>query len=204
MSDTPADPPSNSAVNPEVVRSLSIGAAVTVVMMVVLKAMGRVWWCQCGRLDPWSSDIWSLHNSQHLADPYLFSHVLHGVLFYGALRLVLGADRLVIRSTIAMILEAAWEIAENTPMVINRYREATISLDYFGDSVINSAGDLWACALGFWITRKLPWWGSVALFVAFEVLLLVWIRDSLIVNIIMLVAPIDGIREWQMAGAPTG
>ena len=183
-------------------RSALIGAAVTAVMIGVLAAMGRVWWCTCGEVYLWSGEIWSQHNSQHLADPYVFTHMLHGLVFYGALRLAMGPARPVLMFAIAMVAEAAWEIAENTPMVINRYRESTISLDYFGDSIVNSTGDLWAMALGFWFTRAVDWKISVGVFIAVEVALLLTIRDSLLVNVIMLISPVDAIRDWQMAGAP--
>ncbi len=183
-------------------QSVAAGAIVTAVMTAVLFGMGRVWWCSCGQLNPWSSDIWSLHNSQHVADPYVFTHMLHGVIFFFALRLALGADKLLIHFAAALSLEAAWEIAENTPMVINRYRESTVSLDYFGDSIINSIGDLWAMALGFWFARWAGWKISLGVFILFEVALLLTIRDSLLVNVIMLISPIDAIREWQMGGAP--
>lgn len=186
----------------DLLRVAGIGAGVTAVMIGVLAAMGRVWWCKCGQLTPWSGEIWSEHNSQHLIDPYVFTHMLHGVVFYGVLRLILGADRPTLMFALAMLVEAAWEIAENTPMVINRYRESTISLDYFGDSIVNSTGDLWAMALGFAFTRVVDWKVSVGVFVAVEVALLLTIRDSLIVNVIMLVWPLDAIKEWQMAGAP--
>lgn len=185
-----------------VLQSVGIGAAITAVMIAVLAAMGRVWWCTCGELTPWSGEIWSQHNSQHLADPYVFTHMLHGVVFYGALRLVMGADRPTAMFVIAGLVEAAWEIAENTPMVIDRYRESTISLDYYGDSIINSAGDLWAMWLGFAFTRLVDWRVSVGAFIAVEVILLLTIRDSLLVNVIMLITPIDAIKEWQLAGAP--
>lgn len=183
-------------------RSLALGAGVTAVMVVVLRLMGRSWWCRCGQLAPWSGQIWSEHNSQHLVDPYVFTHMLHGVVFFAVLRLVLGADRLFPKFAVALVIEAAWEIAENTPMVIDRYRESTVSLGYQGDSIVNSMGDLWACALGFWFATRVSWKVSLATFVAVELALLLAIRDSLVVNVIMLVWPIEAIKQWQLAGAP--
>lgn len=173
--------------------------AIVVVMMTVLSAMGRVWWCEAGDLVPWSWDIWSRHTSQHLIDPYTFTHILHGVGFYGLLYLV--ARRWVPvrgRFLIAIGIEAIWEIAENSTFVIERYREVTISLDYFGDSVLNSLSDVTACGSGFILASLLPAWGSWVFFFGVEALLILWIRDSLIINIIMLLFPIEAIKQWQM------
>lgn len=170
---------------------------ITVVMVTVLWLMGRRMWCKCGGISPWSWDIYSQHNSQHLVDPYFFTHVLHGFLFFAALwpiRFRLTADA---RLLIACLVEACWEVVENTPWVINRYRETTISLDYFGDSIANSVFDLLACLLGYWIASRLKWYSSLAVFVVVEVALLATIRDSLLLNIIMLVWPSDAILQWQ-------
>ncbi len=168
-----------------------------------LTSMGRRLWCKCGSLSPWSWDIWTEHNSQHLLDPYLFSHVLHGVVFFGLLALVAKSRSLADRLVIAGLLEAAWEVLENTPMVVNKYREATISLDYFGDSVANSMVDIVACMAGFLVAASIPAWASVGGFVAVELALAMWIRDSLILNVIMLIYPLESIKTWQMGGMPT-
>lgn len=173
-------------------------AAICVAMLIVLSAMGRIWWCEAGDWAPWSWDIWSRHTSQHLIDPYTFTHILHGILFYGVLHLALGRWVSVKnRFLITLALEAAWEIGENTSYVIERYREVTISLDYFGDSVLNSLADVLACASGYGLAAILPVWGSFAFFFLMEVVLVLWIRDSLLINIVMLVFPIDAIRQWQ-------
>ncbi|MEZ5397900.1 MAG: DUF2585 family protein [Bryobacterales bacterium] len=177
-----------------------LAAAATVASAVALTAMGRSLWCACGSLAPWAGDVWSRHNSQHLLDPYSFSHVLHGLLFYAAARALVGDRRLDLRFALAVAAEAAWEIAENTNAVIERYREATISLDYYGDSVANSVADIGCCALGFFVARRLPWWGSALLFVATEAVLALWIRDGLVLNVIMLLAPNEAIRAWQAGG----
>lgn len=172
----------------------------------VLFAMGRVAWCACGSPVPWSWEIWSQHNSQHLLDPYAFTHVLHGVVFAGALFLVLGGPRRdgsPLGIALAALLEAAWEVLENTPMVIDRYRENTASLDYFGDSVANSVADVGWCALGYVIARRVGWKASLAGFLAVEAVLLLAIRDSLLLNVLMLLWPLDAVRAWQLAGAPT-
>lgn len=172
--------------------------------VVVLAAMltlwfeGRVWWCQAGDKSLWVWDIWSTHNSQHLIDPYSFTHVLHGILEFWLLGLIFRKVPLVWRLLIAVMIEGAWEIAENSSYVINRYREVTISLDYFGDSVINSISDILCCATGFLIGYKLRFWRSLILFLATEAVLIFWIRDSLLINIIMLLYPIDAIKAWQM------
>jgi hypothetical protein len=160
--------------------------------------MGRSWWCSCGQPDLGAWHIWSRHTSQHVIDPYTFTHVLHGVMFYGLARLILKRSPVGLRFVVAIVGEAAWEIAENTNAVIERYREATISLDYFGDSVINSMADVFACGAGFALAAILPAWISVAGFAATEVILLICIRDSLTLNILMLSYPIEAIKEWQM------
>ncbi|TWT92370.1 DUF2585 family protein [Stieleria varia] len=179
-------------------RSLAIRVtAITAVMAVILHQMGRTIWCACGQWTPWSWDIWTSHNSQHLIDPYFFSHVLHGVIFAGLLYTMRGWLSYGSRLLAAVILEAGWEILENSPMIINRYREATISLDYFGDSVANSVFDVLACLLGFLIASRLRWYWSVAFFVIVELVLLATIRDCLTLNVVMLISPIEAIKQWQ-------
>jgi hypothetical protein len=163
-----------------------------------LHFMGRIWWCSCGRLNPTSWDIWSLHNSQHLVDPYTFSHVLHGVIFFWSLLLI--PDRIVghRRFLVAITIEACWELLENSPIIIDRYRDTTASLDYYGDSILNSFFDIIACGLGYWFARSFRWTWSVAAFATIEIVMLITIRDSLGLNVLMLLTPIDAIREWQM------
>lgn len=159
---------------------------------------GRVWWCQVGDYSPWSWDVWSPHNSQHLIDPYSFTHILHGILFFWITSLIFGKMPLAWRLLIALSVESAWEVIENTDAIIQRYREATISLNYFGDSIINSLGDILSFAVGFWLAYKLRFLLSLVFFVLMEIILLVWIRDSLVLNIIMLIYPIEAIKKWQM------
>ena len=158
---------------------------------------GRLWRCACGRPLLWVSDAWGSDTSQHFSDPYTFTHVLHGVIFCGILAWALPRLSWRWRFYLAVAAEALWEIIENTEFVIRRYREATAALGYTGDTVINSLGDIVACAIGFLIARKLGFLRSVIFFVATEVLLLVWIKDSLLLNILMLIYPLDAIREWQ-------
>lgn len=173
--------------------------AIIVVAVVVLNWQGRVMWCTQGDYTPWAWNIWSSHNSQHILDPYTFTHILHGVLEFWLIGLVFWKMPMAWRLVLAVFIESTWEVAENSSYIINRYREETISLDYFGDSIINSLADIVACASGFLIAYKLRFWKSLAFFVATEVILLLTIRDSLIVNIIMLLFPIQAIKDWQMS-----
>ena len=180
--------------------TLGLTLVLLLVMSGVLSSMGRVLWCACGTYWPWSSDIWSTHNSQHVLDPYTFSHILHGVLFYGLFRLILGEGRIAARWLGALTLEISWEVLENSSFIINKYRESTISLDYFGDSVINSVADVVSCMAGYGIAAVVPAAVSVLGFVTTELLLAWFIRDNLILNIIMLVYPLDAIKQWQLGG----
>ncbi len=175
---------------------------IAIVMIYVATAFqlhgeGRHWWCSCGWLLLWTGDAWSADTSQRLFDPYSFTHVLHGVIFCGLLALTIPRLSTVWRLVVAVSGEAVWEMIENSDFVIQRYREATAALGYQGDTVINSLGDILACGLGFILARHLGLRRSLALFVLVEALLLVWIRDSLILNIVMLIYPVDSIKAWQ-------
>ena len=172
---------------------------VVVVATLALWLEGRVWWCQAGDYSPWAWDIWSKHNSQHLVDPYSFTHILHGILEFWLIGLIFKKVPLAYRLLIAVMIEGSWEIAENSSYVINRYRETTISLDYFGDSIINSISDMLCCAGGFVIAYKLRFWRSLILFLVTEAILIFWIHDSLLINIIMLIYPIEAFKAWQMS-----
>lgn len=175
-----------------------IAIAVTIIAAAItLDFQGRVWWCEAGDLVPWSWEVWSRHNSQHLIDPYSFTHMLHGILEFWLIGLVFRRMPLAWRFFLALFVESSWEVIENTQYVINRYREATISLDYFGDSIANSLADIVFCGLGFLIALRLRFWRSLALFIATEAVLLFWIRDCLVLNIIMLLYPIEAIKHWQ-------
>lgn len=165
----------------------------------ILLAMGRVPWCECGHIDLWGT-MGTSEGSQQLLDWYTPSHLLHGVLFYAGLWLVARRLDVSLRLVLATLIEAAWEIAENTNAVIERYREVTISLDYYGDSVLNSLSDISAMLIGFWLAHRLPVWASVAVVIGFELLTMAIIRDGLGLNIVMLLWPLDAIRDWQAGG----
>jgi hypothetical protein len=173
-------------------------AFIIVAAAVLLYFEGRLWWCPAGDWWPWSWNIWSQHNSQHLIDPYSFTHILHGILEFWILGLLFPRLKLAWRLALAVFIESAWEVTENSSYVIQRYREETISLDYFGDSIINSLSDIVCCATGFVIGYKLRFWRSLALFLATEAVLIIWIHDSLLINILMLIYPIEAIKHWQM------
>lgn len=142
--------------------------------------------------------MWSTHNSQHLVDWYSFSHVQHGLVFYGLLHLVARKRSLGWRLVVSTAIEAFWEVLENSPIIIDRYREVTASLDYYGDSILNSVSDIGCCVFGFWLATRLSARASVVLFVVIEVVMVLWIRDSLLLNVLMLTWPIEAIRRWQL------
>ena len=161
-----------------------------------LNSMGRIWMAESGVVYFWVADAWSDQNSQHLSDPYSFSHLLHGVLFFGLLYGLRNRFSFSWRLNIALFIEALWELLENSSLVINRYRDAG-ALGYSGDTVLNSMGDLLACALGFLLASVLGLKKSIVLFIAVEMIMLYSIRDSLILNCIMLIHPIEAIKQWQ-------
>ena len=170
---------------------------VLMVMVVLLRAQGRLLLCACGQFEIWTSDTCSSNNSQQLFDPYSFTHVLHGFLFFYLVMLVFRRLSRGWQVVLTLALEAAWEVFENSSFVIDRYRTATAALGYQGDTVVNSIGDL-ACALiGFLIARQVGVRNSLILFVLFELILVLWIHDSLLLQILMLVWPIEAIKAWQ-------
>lgn len=172
-------------------------AAVLVLTAVQLHYQGRLWFCSCGTFLFWSGDAWGSETSQHLFDPYTFTHILHGLGFYGLLALVAAKLRTVWIFWLTVLLESLWEVIENTNVVIQRYREATAALGYNGDSVINSLGDIIACGVGFWIARQLGFKRSVVVFALVEIALLLTIRDSLLLNVVMLIYPSETLKGWQ-------
>jgi hypothetical protein len=169
-----------------------------VVTAFALRIEGRLWVCACGTIKPWVGDTCSSDNSQHFLDPYAFTHVLHGVALYWIIAWLWPRMRSEWQILFAIALEAAWEIFENTNFVIERYRTATAALGYTGDAVVNSLGDIVCCLAGFLIAQRLGFRRSLIAFIVLELLLLLWIKDSLLLEILMLVSPIEAIKTWQM------
>jgi Protein of unknown function (DUF2585) len=174
---------------------------IVIITGIVLLAMGRVPVCACGTIKLWHGVVFSSENSQHITDWYTFTHVLHGILFYALLWWLKPEWSVSQRFVAAIAIESAWEIAENTPLIIDRYRAATISLDYYGDSVLNSLSDIAAMAVGFALAAVIPVWVSVALVFVVEAGLAYAIRDNLSLNILMLIHPLDAVKAWQAAGS---
>ena len=181
-------------------RSLLAAAAVVLAAFAILLAMGRAPICTCGTVKLWVGARDSAETSQMLADWYSASHIVHGLLFYAALWLVLRRWPVEWRLVLALAIEAAGEVVENTPLIIDRYREATAALGYNGDSILNSLSDVAMMGIGFLAARKLPLWGAITLVLGLELVPLIAIRDNLTLNIVMLLAPSETIAAWQGGG----
>ena len=168
------------------------------VAAVMLHLEGRLWICSCGRVEIWAGQVCSANNSQHFLDPYSFTHILHGFLFFWLIFWFFPRLAPAWQLVLAVVVEASWEVFENTNFVIDRYRSETAALGYTGDTVVNSLGDITCCILGFLVARKLGFSRSLVVFAILEVVLIVWIRDSLLLEILMLAFPISALRNWQM------
>jgi hypothetical protein len=179
-------------------RSVLVSAALIVAFLTLLYFEGRPAWCKTGP-SLWAA-AWTSCTSQHFLDPYSFTHVLHGVIFYWLLRPLADRVALPSRLVLALVLEIGWESLENSPWVIERYRQDTASLDYTGDSVLNALGDVVSAVVGFVIAARCNWKVSVAMFAVIELSLLFFARDNLTLNVLMLVHPSDAVRDWQLSG----
>lgn len=176
-------------------------------MVVIFALVGIIEWLSGrtllgpdGKFGWWDNNTWGDENSQRVADAYSFSHIIHGILFYAFLWLVARKLPVKYRFLGALIIEAGWELLENSPLVINRYREATIALGYVGDSVLNSVSDVAMAAIGFCVARFYKIWISIVIIIVFEVGCLFWIRDNLTLNVLMLVYPVESVKIWQSEG----
>jgi hypothetical protein len=172
-------------------------AGLLALLAIVLLLMGHPPWCKCGYIKIWHGDVMSSENSQHIADWYIFTHVIHGFGLYGILWLIGGRWSLEVRFLLMLVIEVGWEIFENTDFVIDRYRD-TMARGYYGDSVINAEFDVLACIVGFALAARLPVWATIALAVAIEAVLAYVIRDNFTLNIIMLIHPFEAIKQWQL------
>jgi hypothetical protein len=184
----------------EIRRGLLALLAVLALTAFIELRMGRSPLGPDGRFGVWESDVWSSENSQRVADAYSFSHFIHGILCFGLLWLVARRLPLSVRLLMALAIEAGWEILENSPLIIDRYRAATIAVGYVGDSVLNSLSDVLMMTLGFLFARRVRPRVSLATVVAMELICLFWVRDNLTLNVVMLIHPFDAIKAWQAAG----
>jgi hypothetical protein len=174
--------------------------AVLLLSAVLLHLEGRLWICACGAVRLWTGNTCSSDNSQHFFDPYAFTHVLHGFAFFWLVAWLAPRFKVRWQLLLTIAIEAAWEVFENTDFIIERYRTATAALGYNGDTVVNSFGDLFCCAVGFLVAQRLGFRRSLIAFALLELILIIWIKDSLLLEILMLIVPIEAIKTWQMCG----
>jgi hypothetical protein len=177
-------------------------AAILAAVALIPAALGRIWICACGYVSPWHGDVWSSGNSQHQTNWSTLPHIAHGFIFYVALRWAATGWSVAWRAVAALLLGGAWEVVENTSVIIDRYRDVAASLDYQDDSIVNSFGDGVSMLLGFFLAAPLPVVASVLVVLGMEALAAWMIRDNLLMNVIMLVWPLEALREWRMQGAP--
>ena len=189
------DPMRGNRLGPLIAIAATIG-----VTMLLLHLEGRLWFCSREHFQPWVGQPRSPETSQHLLDPYSFTHFQHGLLLYWLLAWLLPRWRWPWRAWLGIAIESLWEVIENSPIVIRRYREATAALGYFGDTILNSLGDILVCGTGFWLAGRIGFRGSALLFLVIEFALVIWIRDSLLLSVIMLFYPMDWLKAWQMGG----
>ena len=173
-------------------------AAILGVLLVALRLEGRRWWCACGQGFLWVSSAWSEHTSQHLFDPYTFTHFLHGFVFWWMLSYRAKPARHRWLFVAAVAIEVLWEIFENSSFAIERYRAATAAIGYSGDSLLNSLCDVMSCAAGFVAAQRLGWRWALIVFVLLELALGFWIRDGLTLNVLMLLCPNPALKAWQV------
>ena len=181
-------------------RALIAAIAIGLVYFAVELSWHRPLICPCGTVKLWTGAVWSAENSQQVSDWYSLSHIIHGFLFYGAAWLLLPGRARLWALPLAVLIEGSWELLENSPIIIDRYRAATAAAGYSGDSILNSMADIGMMAVGFALARRLPVWATIGLALFFELLALAVIRDNLTLNILMLTYPVDAIRAWQAGG----
>ncbi len=173
--------------------------AVLLIQIIAEYMMGRTPICTCGYIKLWEGSVNSSGNSQHISDWYTPSHIIHGFIFYGVTYLLLRGKPIAMRLLLALVIESGWELLENSPVIIDRYRTATISLDYYGDSILNSAMDTIFMVIGFFFASRAPVALTIAIAIFFELLTGYLIRDNLTLNVLMLIWPVEAIKTWQSA-----